>query len=119
MSDKSQYGVQDPRESGRQGGLARAEALPAEARSEIARRAAQKRWGTTVLPRRAIRGELKIGDMTLACAVIEDGDRAIRVINQATLLTALGRSSRPKSGDAGTVLFAANLQPYVSARNWP
>lgn len=104
---------QDPRESGRQGGLARAEALPAEARSEIARRAAQKRWGTTVL-RASYTGELKIGDMTLACAVIEDGDRVIRVINQGTLLTALGRSSRPKSGDAGTVLFADNLQPDIS-----
>lgn len=30
------------------------------------------------------------------------------------MLTALGRSSRPKSGDAGTVLFATNLQPFVS-----
>ena len=50
MSDKSQYGVQDPHETGRQGGHARANRLPAETRSEIARYAAQKRWGTTVLP---------------------------------------------------------------------
>ena len=105
---------QDPRESGRQGGLARAEALPAEIRSEIASRAAQKRWGGATVLRASHTGELKIGDMTLACAVIEDGDRVIRVINQGTLLTALGRSSRPKSGDAGTVLFADNLQPYIS-----
>lgn len=60
-------------------------------------------------------GDLTIGDLTLACAVIDDGTRAIRVISQSTMLTALGRSSRPKSGDAGTVLFAENLKPFVSA----
>jgi P63C domain len=103
----------DPHETGRQGGLARAERLPPEARSEIARRAAQKRWGTTML-RAEHAGDLKIGTLTLACAVIDDGTKATRVINQSTMLTALGRSSRPKGGDAGTVLFAANLQPYIS-----
>ena len=36
------------------------------------------------------------------------------MISQSTMLRALGRSSRPKSGDAGTVLFADNLQPFVS-----
>lgn len=105
--------AQDPRKTGRDGGLARAERLPAETRSEIARRAAQKRWGTNVLLAQHS-GDLKIGDLTLACAVIDDGERAIRVINQGTMLTALGRSSRPKSGDAGTVLFADNLRPFVS-----
>jgi hypothetical protein len=103
----------DPRESGRQGGLARAQRLPAEARSEIARRAAEKRWGKAVL-RAEHAGDLKIGNLTLACAVIDDGEKATRVISQSTMLTALGRSSRPKGGDAGTVLFAANLQPYIS-----
>jgi hypothetical protein len=107
---------QDPHESGREGGRARAERLPAEARSEIARHAAQKRWGTTVLQAKHA-GDLKIGDLTLACAVIDDGSRAIRVISQSTMLTALGRSSRPKSpksGDAGTVLIPDNLKPFVS-----
>jgi P63C domain len=104
---------QDPHESGRQGGYARAERLPAEARSEIARRAAQKRWGSTVLPANHV-GELKIGDLTLACAVVDDGTRVTRVINQGTMLKALGRSRTPKGGDAGTILFAANLQPFIS-----
>ena len=113
MNDKPQDDLQDPHETGRQGGHARASRLPAETRSEIARYAAQKRWGTAVLPA-AYTGELTIGDLTLACAVIDDGTRAIRVISQTTMLTALGRSGRPKSGDAGTVLFAANLQPYIS-----
>lgn len=30
------------------------------------------------------------------------------------MLTALGRSRRPKGGDAGTVLFASNLQQFIS-----
>lgn len=106
----------DPRDTGRQGGLARASQLPPEARKEIARRAAQTRWGGTTVLQAEHAGDLKIGDLTLACAVIDDGTRAIRVINQSTMLKALGRSTRPKSGDAGTVLFADNLQPFVSEK---
>ncbi|MGB8391932.1 P63C domain-containing protein [Mycobacterium sp.] len=54
---------------------------------------------------------MEIGHRTIACAVLDDGTR---VINQGTMLTALGRSPRPKGGDAGTVLFAANLEPFIS-----
>src|ERR1700689_824407 len=82
---------QDPHETGRQGGLARAERLPAEMRSEIARHAAQKRWGTTAL-RAEYAGDLNIANLTLACAVLDDGTEPIRGINQGTMLTALGRS---------------------------
>lgn len=103
----------DPRKSGRQGGLARASRLSTEARSEIARRAAQQRWrGSTVMQAKHV-GDLNIGDLTLACAVVDDGTRAIRVISQSTMLRALRRHTRPKSGDAGTVLFADNLRPFV------
>jgi len=57
-------------------------------------------------------GSLKIGDREIVCAVLEDGTR---VINQATMLTALGRNRRAKSDDAGNVvLFAANLQEHIS-----
>jgi hypothetical protein len=104
----------DPRESGRLGGLERAGRLAPETRTEIARYAAQKRWGTTVLPA-GYTGDLTIGDKTLACAVLlDDSSAPTRVINQSTMLEALGRSRRPKSGDAGTVLFATNLQSFIS-----
>lgn len=93
-----------------QGGRARATRLSPEERSEIARTAARARWGLTVLPASHI-GEMEIGHRTIACAVLEDGTR---VINQGTMLTALGRSSRAKGGNAGPVLFAANLEPFVS-----
>jgi hypothetical protein len=92
------------------GGKARAARLPAADRSEIARRAAVARWGTSMVPA-SYTGELRIGDMAVNCAVLDDGTR---VINQGTMLSALGRSRRPRGGDAGTVLFAGNLQRYIS-----
>jgi hypothetical protein len=55
-------------------------------------------------------GALQLGDLRISCAVLEDGTR---VINQSTMLSALGRSSRPRGGDDGTVLFAGNLRPYI------
>jgi hypothetical protein len=54
---------------------------------------------------------LRIGDQVIECAVLEGG---VRVINQGTLLKALDRNQRPKSIEGATVLFAANLQPFVS-----
>lgn len=60
-------------------------------------------------------GDLIIGDKVLACAVlIDEGGEPTRVISQSDMLAALGRSRRPKSGDAGAVLFAANLQGFIS-----
>ena len=56
-------------------------------------------------------GKLQIGDQEIDCAVLEDGTR---VINQATLLSALGRDRRAKTDKGETVLFAGNLQPYIS-----
>ncbi|MFE4356073.1 P63C domain-containing protein [Kitasatospora sp. NPDC056800] len=57
-------------------------------------------------------GDIEIGDTLVACAVLDGG---IRVINQATMLTALGRNRRAKGSDTGTVLLAANLGPYISS----
>ncbi|MDQ1536161.1 MAG: hypothetical protein QOE58_554 [Actinomycetota bacterium] len=95
------------------GGKSRAERLSPEERSDIARHAAAARWGTTVAEATHT-GKLRIGDRTISCAVLEDGTR---VINQGTLLTALGRARRPKGGgergEAGTVLFAGNLRPFI------
>jgi hypothetical protein len=63
-------------------------------------------------------GELVIGDRTISCAVLEDGTR---VLNQSTVLTALGRNpdkSRRLQNESGEVrppfLSAQNLQPYIS-----
>jgi hypothetical protein len=99
------------------GGRARAERLGAADRSEIARQAAEARWGKTIHIAYHT-GELKIGDMTLACAVLEDGTR---VLSQSTVLRALGRNpekSRRTRGDSPELrapfLLANNLQPFIS-----
>jgi len=106
------------RELGRRGsskgGVARAQRLSPQERSAIAKNAAEGRWGRSVLP--ALKdGDLVIGGRTISCAVLDGG---VRVISQATLLSSLDRNRRAKGrrdGDAGTVLFAANLRPFIPA----
>jgi hypothetical protein len=96
-----------------QGGQARAANLSPAERSEIARQAARARWGTTVQAAPWI-GDLEIGDRLIACAVLEDGTR---IINQGTMLKALGRSRSAKTDAGGeVVLFAANLTEYISPK---
>lgn len=92
------------------GGRNRAERLTPEERSAIARHAASTRWGNTIVEA-THSGRLQIGDREIMCAVLDDGTR---VVSQSTLLTALGRSSRAKHAAGGAVLFASNLQPFVS-----
>lgn len=99
----------------RAGGLARAAKLDAGSRSEIARRAAEARWGEVKVAHYT--GEIVIGDMELSCAVLEDGTR---VVSQSTFLTALGRNpqkSRRTRGDSlekrPPFLLANNLQPFI------
>ena len=93
-----------------QGGKTRAERMTPEERQEASRRAAEARWGASVQVA-THEGDLQIGDQRIACAVLEDGTR---VINQGTLLATLGRNTRPKTSDAGPVVFAANLRPFIS-----
>jgi hypothetical protein len=109
-SDISQGARALSRRGSSQGGRARASRLSPEERREIAQRAAQARWGLSVIPAGYV-GDMEVGHRKIACAVLDDGTR---VINQGTMLTALSRSSRAKGGDAGPVLFAANLMPFVS-----
>lgn len=93
------------------GGQARAASLSPETRRAIARQAAEARWGKSVLPATHT-GELQIGGLRIACAVLEGG---ARLVSQQTLLTALGRSHKAKGGAEGTQLFAANLQPFIKS----
>lgn len=99
------------------GGTARAEKLSSEERSRIASRAAAARWGQ-VIHHAPYPGEIQIGDISIACAVLEDGTR---VLSQATVLRALGRNpekSRRASGDSDELrapfLSANNLQPFIT-----
>jgi hypothetical protein len=102
------------------GGEVRAQKLSAERRSEIARAAVQSRWeraGKEPIPRATHVGELKIGDASIPCAVLEDGTR---MLTQWGFYRAIGRSGRPAGGWGSNVEKVApfldldNLKPYVS-----
>lgn len=91
------------------GGLARAEALSPNQRSEIARKAASARWSSDA-PKANYEGTLKIGESEIPCAVLEQGDKVIRVIVQREVV---GLITGNKKGGLDRYLSAKNLQPYV------
>lgn len=83
-------------EEGRaKGGKARAEALSPEKRKEIARKAAEARWGTKedsqVYPQVTHRGVIEIGDIELPCFILDDGRR---VISGRGMTAAIGMKGR-------------------------
>lgn len=91
------------------GGRARAKKLSPEARRESARHAAESRWGRKYEHATHV-GTLQIGDRQISCAVLEGGTR---VINQSTLLQALGRNPKPATVAGVRWFFAANLTQFV------
>ncbi len=102
------------------GGRARAEKLSPARRSEIAKRAAGRRWGTVPAPREAIsrEGILRIGGQELQCYVLDD---ETRVLARAGFVRAMGRTGKVKGGrrfddefQTPVFLTADNLKPY-----WP
>jgi hypothetical protein len=105
-------------ESKVKGGLARAKTLSGDRRREIAKLAAEKRWGMA-FPKATHAGELKIGDKVIACAVLENRKR---VLTQETFLKAIGRAGKAKGGKGSTMLVdgippfiaAENLKPFIS-----
>jgi len=111
-------------EAGAKGGKARMEKMTPEERREVARRAAQARWGTkeekevVVAPHNGI---IKLGELQLPCSVLPDGTR---VLHERGVMKALGiarsgyASNRAKeaAGDGAALpLFVApiNLKPFV------
>ena len=103
-----------------EGGKARAATLTPDERKEIARRAAETRWGMG-LPQATHAGELKIGTIIIPCAVLQDGTR---VLSESGLVNALGlyrsgavhtREKEAASGGAQLPLFVAhkNIKPFV------
>lgn len=107
------------------GGKARAERLTAEERQEIARQAAETRWGGDNLPAATHVGKLEIAERTISCAVLENGTR---LLTQRDFLLAIGRSAKPagknstakalQDKDPPPFLVAENLRPFVSDELW-
>lgn len=100
------------------GGFARRDALTAEERSEIARKAASARWNADV-PQATHEGPLEIGNATMTAFVLPNGKR---LLSQGTFLRAIGRARTPKAGTgalttAGGLPFflqAEALRPFIS-----
>jgi hypothetical protein len=101
------------------GGFARADVLPPARRSEIAKAAAMARWADDAsIPQATHEGTLTIGNVEIACAVLENGQR---VITQSGFMRALGRARQAKGrgyydGDVNMPAFltAKNLKPFIS-----
>lgn len=103
---------------GAKGGNARRDALSIERRKDIARKAAETRWGSE-MPQATHDGPLHIGDAILIAANLANGKR---LISQGTFLQAIGRSRTPKGGTGGFstldalpfFLQADVLKPFIS-----
>ncbi len=97
----------DAAEMGAKGGKARAESLTPEQLSEIGRKAAEARWGRTIL--QATHGDpdhpLRIGNIEISCYVLSDGTR---VITNRGLQQSLGMAQR--GGAQRIANFMATLE---------
>ena len=117
MTDNTQKGF-STQEQRSNGGKSRARNLSPQRRKEISILANAGRKCYQGLPRATHMGTLKIGEMEIACAVLENGER---VITQTTFNASLGRSIR--SGSTITskgprmlpnFLAPEGLQKYIS-----
>ena len=103
------------------GGEARAAKLTKEERSEIARKAAAARWRTHEPVVATHEGVITLGDLELACANLPDERR---VVNEATMLTALDRgysgyysqrdAANPAAAAMPRYLAPKVLRPFIS-----
>ncbi len=97
------------------GGIARAEILSPEQRSEIARKAAQSRWSAEIPKAITNTAILSIGGAKVACAVLED---ETRILTQNAFLQAIGRVPNPSQvgsiDEIPVFLRAKNLEPFIS-----
>jgi hypothetical protein len=101
------------------GGFARAEALTKAERKSIATRAAEARWAKSAVPIATHEGVLRIGDVDIPCAVLEDGRR---VLTQSGVMKAMGRARQAKGrryydsdDQLPAFLQAKNLKPFISS----
>jgi hypothetical protein len=102
------------------GGLARAESLSPEQRTEIAKKGALARWSPGEIPRAEYTGKLKIGDMVFPCSVLSDGTR---ILTQSDFMKGMGmyysgwvaknRTLEEDSAEVPHFLSFKRLKPFV------
>ena len=96
------------------GGFARAKSLSSQERSEIAKKAAQARWGDTI-PKATHEGVLKIGNSSIPCYVLENQER---VLSTRGIMKALGRTWRGRKytgTELPVFIEANNLKPFINS----
>ena len=93
------------------GGNARAQKLSKERRSEIAKQAAEAKWGVNML-QADFEGDVKIAGRSIPAAVLPNGKR---LLNQGQFLQAIGRARTPKAGTGGLALSAEGLPFFLQA----
>lgn len=102
------------------GGKARAAVLTKERREQIAKEAADARWGSDIeIAKRA--GELEIGDITIPCAVMADGTR---LLSERAIAKAFGAKrggshwlrmkAAPDAEYLPVFLSAGNIKPFIN-----
>src|SRR5579875_2342444 len=120
MSDSDSQEKSTVQEAGARGGKARAKNMTPEQRREAARRAAEERWkraGKDTGTRTATHtGELRIGELIIPCAVLEDGTR---VLSETGVVKALGlyRSGAVQSREKEAADGGAQLPLFVANKN--
>jgi hypothetical protein len=98
--------------------MARKDSLTPKDRSSIARHAALARHNKN-MPKAIAEGELKIGELVLSCAVLDDASNT-RVLTQNAFLKAIGRHPFAPGGTGSAIdqtapfLRAKNLFPFIS-----
>src|SRR6266511_1344408 len=109
------------RMGGLKGGKARAEALTPKERQEIARQAAQKRWGHVKkqdngeLPRETHTGVLQIGDREIPCSVLDNGLRVLSIIGVSRAMGSRKRGISARAEDREGA--SPQLPPFLYATN--
>lgn len=103
----------DISESKAKGGFARAQALSAEQRQDIARKAAEARWDPNI-PRATHTGVLTVGSVEIPAYVLENGDRILSTRGIMKSLRRTWRGRKYRGTELPVFLEANNLKPFIS-----
>lgn len=100
------------------GGVARAKALTAQERSDIAKKAAAARWGDKG-EQATHEGILTIGGAEITCYVLDDGSRLISTRGIMKALKRTWRGRKYTGTELPVFVEANNLKPFISSELEP
>jgi hypothetical protein len=112
MSDSNTFTI--TRQDRSKGGKARAANLTAEQRREIAIKANRSKKCYQGLPKATHSGDLSIGNISISCAVLEDGRRVITETSMFELLKRSRKGKRTRGTKLPAFISQSNLKPFIS-----